>query len=104
MTLRARLIAYLQEQRAGAARRVIDGRRTRRRSPADANDPSARFLLKSSALFSKMAMRLVSRSTHLLAAAELHGVVEVRHVGQLVGVRQWGDDFLVDLVADVALA
>ena len=41
---------------------------------------------------------------HLLAAAELGGVVEVRHVGQLVGVGQRGDDLLVDLVADVALA
>ncbi len=41
---------------------------------------------------------------HLLAAAELGGVVEVRHVGQLVGVGQRGDDLLVDLVADVGLA
>ena len=41
---------------------------------------------------------------HLLAAAELVGVVEVRHVGQLVGVGQRRDDLLVDLVADVALA
>ena len=41
---------------------------------------------------------------HLLAAAELGGVVEVRHVGQLVGLGQRGDDLLVDLVADVRLA
>jgi hypothetical protein len=41
---------------------------------------------------------------HLLAAAELGGVVEVREVGELVGVGQRGDDLLVDLVADVALA
>ena len=41
---------------------------------------------------------------HLLAAAELGGVVEVRHVGQLVGIGQRGDDLLVDLVADVGLA
>ena len=41
---------------------------------------------------------------HLLAAAELGGVVEVRHVGQLVGVGQRRDDLLVDLVADVGLA
>ena len=41
---------------------------------------------------------------HLLAGAELGGVVEVREVGQLVGAGQRGDDFLVDLVADVRLA
>jgi hypothetical protein len=40
---------------------------------------------------------------HLLAAAELGGVVEVREIGELVGVGQRGDDPLVDLVADVAL-
>ena len=38
-----------------------------------------------------------------LAAAELFGV-EVRHIGQLVGIGQRPDDLLVDLVADVALA
>ena len=41
---------------------------------------------------------------HLLAAAELGGIVEVRHVGQLVGVGKRTDDFFVDLVANVALA
>ena len=41
---------------------------------------------------------------HLLAAAELGGVVEVREIGQLVGVGQRGDDLLVDLVADIARA
>ena len=41
---------------------------------------------------------------HLLAAAELGGIVEVREVGQLVGISQRGDDLLVDLVADVGLA
>ena len=41
---------------------------------------------------------------HFLAAAELPGIVEVRHVGQLVGIGQRGDDLLIDLVADVALA
>jgi len=41
---------------------------------------------------------------HLLAAAEPGGVVEVRHVGQLVGIGQRPEDLLVDLVADVALA
>ena len=41
---------------------------------------------------------------HLLAAAELGGVVEVREIRELVGVGQRGDDLLVDLVADVALA
>lgn len=41
---------------------------------------------------------------HLLASAELRGVVEVGEVRQLVGVRQRRDDPLVDLVADVGLA
>ena len=41
---------------------------------------------------------------HLLAAAKLGGVIEVRHVGQLVGICQWRDDLFVDLVTDVALA
>ena len=41
---------------------------------------------------------------HLLAAAELGGIVEIRHVGQLVGIGQRSDDLLVDLVADVRLA
>ena len=41
---------------------------------------------------------------HLIAAAKLVGIVEVRHVGELVGVRQWGDDLFIDLVADVRLA
>ncbi len=41
---------------------------------------------------------------HLLAAAELGGVVEVGKIGELVGILQWGDDLLVDLVTDVALA
>ena len=40
----------------------------------------------------------------LLAVAELGGVVEVRHVGQLVGSGQRPEDLLVDLVADVGLA
>jgi hypothetical protein len=41
---------------------------------------------------------------HLLAAAQLAGIVEVRHVGQPVGFLQRRDDLLVDLVADVTLA
>ena len=41
---------------------------------------------------------------HLLSAAELGRVVEVRHVGQLVGVFQRLDDLLVNLIADVGLA
>ena len=41
---------------------------------------------------------------HLLAAAELVGVVEVRHVGEFVGIGQRGDDLFVDLIADVRLA
>ena len=71
-------------------------------------------------MFSKMAMRLVRRSTissgvkrarpgratrpARFAGAEFVGVVEVRHVGEFVGVLEGGDDFLVDLVADVGLA
>jgi hypothetical protein len=41
---------------------------------------------------------------HLFAAAELGRVVKVRHVGQSVGLRQGGEDLLVDLVADVGPA
>ena len=41
---------------------------------------------------------------HFLAAAELGGVVEVRQVGQLIGIGQRRDNLLVDLVADVWLA
>jgi hypothetical protein len=41
---------------------------------------------------------------HLLAGAKLGGVVEVGEVGELVGAGQLGDDFLVDLIADVGLA
>ncbi|MBP6034534.1 MAG: hypothetical protein KA603_00160 [Azonexus sp.] len=33
-----------------------------------------------------------------LTAAELARIVEVGHVRQLVGVRQWSDDLLVDLM------
>ena len=38
---------------------------------------------------------------HLFAGAELGGVVEVWHVGQLVGCSQRADDLFVDLVANV---
>jgi len=41
---------------------------------------------------------------HLFAAAELGGIVEVRHVGQFVSVGERGDDLLIDLVADVGLS
>ena len=42
---------------------------------------------------------------HLLAAAELGGVVEIGKIeSSSVGLRQRGDDLLVDLVADVGLA
>jgi hypothetical protein len=41
---------------------------------------------------------------HLLAASKLGGLVEVRHVGQLVGICQRRDDPLVDLISDVTLA
>lgn len=41
---------------------------------------------------------------HLFASAELGGVIEVRHVGQLVGCSQRAHDALVDLVANVGAA
>ena len=41
---------------------------------------------------------------HLLAAAELVRVVEIREVRELVRIRQRRDDLLIDLVADVGLA
>ena len=71
------------------------------------SSPSARFFEKSSALLSKIATRLVSRSTFSLPSPSFCGVVEVRKVGLrqlLVGRGQRGDDLLVDLVADVRLA
>jgi hypothetical protein len=37
---------------------------------------------------------------HFLAATELGSTVEVRHLGQLVGLGQRLDDLLVDPVAD----
>jgi hypothetical protein len=40
---------------------------------------------------------------HLLAGAELRRVVEVGWVRKLVGVEEWCDDVLVDLIADVGL-
>ena len=41
---------------------------------------------------------------HLLAAAELVGIVEVRHVGQLVRLSERSENLLVDLIADVGFA
>ena len=41
---------------------------------------------------------------HFLAAAELVRVVEVRHVGQLVGLCERAKDAFIDLVADVRFA
>ena len=41
---------------------------------------------------------------HLLAAAEFGGFIEVREVREIVGFRQWGDDLLVNLIADIGLA
>jgi hypothetical protein len=40
----------------------------------------------------------------VLPIAELGRIVKVRKIGELVGIGQRGDDLLVDLVADVALA
>lgn len=41
---------------------------------------------------------------HVLAAAELFRIVEIRHAGQLVGIGERRDDFLVDIVPDGRLA
>ena len=41
---------------------------------------------------------------HLLAAAELVRIIEIRHVGEVVLTRQRAENLLVDLVADVGLA
>ena len=41
---------------------------------------------------------------HLPAGTQLGRIIEVRHVGQLVGIGQRGDDLLVDLVADITLS
>ena len=41
---------------------------------------------------------------NLLTAAKFARIVEIRHIGQLVGVGQRPDDLLVDLIADVRLA
>ena len=68
------------------------------------SSPSARFLREVERLVFEDGDQVGEPVHHLLAAAELGGVVEVRHVGQLVGIRQRRDDLLVDLVADVALA
>ena len=45
-----------------------------------------------------------ARINHLLATAELAGIVEIRHVGQFVCIGQRTDDFFVDLITDVRLA
>src|SRR5262249_7830989 len=68
------------------------------------SSPSARFLEKSRAGFSKMAMRLVSRSTISLPLPSLVASLKSGKVGQLVSIGQRGDDLLVDLVADVRFA
>jgi len=41
---------------------------------------------------------------HLLAAAKLRCVIEIRKVGELIGTRQRGDDLLINLIANVRLA
>ena len=138
----AGLVAHLQQQRAGAAGRVVDGGGGAGLRVADADDlrhdaadlgGRVELALALAALGGEVphqvfvgvaedvvalgaVLREVERRVledgdevgepvhHLLAAAELGGVVEVRQVGELVGVGQRGDDLLVDLVADVGLA
>src|SRR6266705_803699 len=68
------------------------------------SSPSARFLEKSRAGFSKMAMRFVSRSTISLPLPSLAASLKSGKSESLLAVGQRGDDLLVDLVADVALA
>ena len=41
---------------------------------------------------------------HFLPAAELRRVIEVRHVREVIGLRQGAEDLLVDLVANVGRA
>lgn len=48
--------------------------------------------------------QLAQAVNHLLATAQLAGIVEVRHVGQFVGVGQRGNDPFVDQVADLGIA
>ena len=138
----AGFVAHLQQQRAGAAGRVVDGGGGAGLGVVDADDlrhdaadlgGGVELALALAALGGEVphqvfvgvaedvvalgaVLREVERLVledgdqvgepvhHLLAAAELGGVVEVRHVGQLVGVGQRRDDLLVDLVADVGLA
>ena len=38
---------------------------------------------------------------HLFVATKLCSVIEVRHIGQLVGTGERSDDFLVDLIANI---
>ena len=140
--LGAGLVGHFQEQRAGPASRVIDGRVRAGPGGADAEDlgndaadfggrVELAFTLAALGgevphqVFVGVAKDVVAVATvpgevesfvledgdqvgepvdHLLAAAELRRVVEVRHVGQLVGVRQRADDLRVDLIADVRLA
>ena len=135
-------IAYLEEERSGAAGGVVNGRVGRRGGapyPEDLGHDAAdlgrsvELALALAALGGEVphqvfvgvaedviAFGAVLREVeggvledgdevgepvhHLLAAAELRRVVEVGHIGQLVGVGQRPDDLLVDLIADVGLA
>ena len=139
---RGGFVADLQEQRARAAGRVIDGGVVGDLGVADAEnlgDDAADFgrrvelALALAALGGEVpheifvgvaeevvAVGAVLREVeggiledgdevgealhHLLAAAELVRVVEVRHVGQLVRLSERPENLLVDLVADVGLA
>lgn len=40
---------------------------------------------------------------HLLPAPELGGILEIREIGQVIGLAEGTEDLLVDLVADVRL-
>ena len=138
----AGFVADFEEQRAGAARRIIDGGVVGGVGVADAEnlrDDAAdlggrvELALALAALGGEVpheilvgvaekvvaigaVLREIERRVledgdevgealhHLLAAAELVRVVEVRHVGQIVRLRERAEDLLVDLVADVGLA
>jgi len=68
------------------------------------SSPSARFLGKVESLVLENPDQVGEPVHHFLAGAQLGGIVEIRHVGQLVRAGERSDDFLVDLVTDVGLA
>ena len=135
-----RFAGDLQQQRAGAAVRVVDGRPGARRYAANVKDlrddathlsRGVELPLALAALGGEVPHRVFVGVTenivavgavpgkverwileegdevgepvdYLLAAAQLVRIVEVRHIGELIGAGQRRDDPLVDLDADIA--